>query len=265
MISAISNVSVLTAGNALNRTVREQNNVFMRLATGRRINSGKDDPAGLISSEQLAAEIKALEAETQNLRRSDSNARITDGHVGELSSLYNELNGLVVAASNTAGLTDGEQQAYQMQIDSVVGSIQRITGDAMGSLDGIVMPDGGNATVEGQLSGASTSIASLVSGGANSLASGNFDAAQTAVLAAISDVATARGTIGAYQRYTIQPGINNANIAIENLSDARSRIADTNFAVETSNLSRLEILTKSGMKVLKIAQQQTAQILDLFA
>lgn len=265
MITPLHNSGVLSARFALQRSQGELDNVFKRLSTGKRINSGKDDPAGLIAAERLAMELKALEAESRALSRQDANANITDGHMSQLSSMMSELNGLVVASANTAGMSDAEIQANQMQIDSLASSIQRFTGDAVKSLDGVDLPDGGNAEVAALLNGASAAVASLVSGGSNSLASGNFEAAQAAIKGAISDMATARGTVGAYQKNTIGPRLNANQVAFENLAESKSRILDADFAVETSNLSRLKILTTSGMKVLKIAQQQSERVLGLLS
>ena len=265
MISAVSNSAVLSARFALNRNQAAQNGVLQRLATGKKINSGKDGPAALICAERLAAEIKALEAESESLRRMDANAAIADGRTQQLSSLMSDLNGLVVASANQAGMSDAEIAANQLQIDSIVSSIQRITGESVSSLEGIDLPDGGNAELEGLLNGAAAAVASLASGGANSLSSGNFEAAQQAIKGAIQDVATVRGTIGAYQKNTLEPRLNSNQVAIENLMDSKSRISDTDFALETSNLSRLNVLTATSAKVLKIAQQQSERVLSLLA
>ncbi len=263
MITPISSASVLGAQHAVSRNQAGLFRTTNRLATGKRINAGKDDPAGLISSEQLAAELKALQAETRTLQRADSYANISDGHTSQLSSLMTELNGLVVSSANQAGMTDSEIEANQMQIDAVVSNIDRVRNEAVTSLDGFTVPDGGNAELENLLNSAGAAVSSLRSGGANDLDSGNFEAAQAAIDSATTDVATARGKIGAYQKYTVEPRIRSSQIAIENLADARSRIADTDFAVETSNLTRFNILNESSVQVLKIAQQQGQSVLAL--
>jgi len=265
MISAITNTNALSAQNGLAKNLLQLNNALQRLSTGRRINSGKDDPAGLIASEQLASEIAALEAASEGLSRADANANISDGYTGQISGMMSELNGLVVQGSNTAGMSDAERDAIQMQIDTTVDSIQRITGQSVSSLDGFTMPDNGNADVAALLNGALAGAQSVASGGANSLASGNFSAAQAAISSAVTDVATARGEIGAYQKNALQSAYNANQIAIENLSASKSRIVDTDYAVETSNLMRSNILTKASINVLKIANNQTKSILNLLA
>jgi flagellin len=265
MISAVTNTGTLSAQQGFNRNLLELANVLQRLSTGRRINAGKDDPAGLIASEQLASEIEALEAASASLSRADANANIADGNIGQLLGLMGELNGLVVQGANTAGMSDAERDAIQLQIDSTVDSIQRITGEAVSSLYGFNLPDNGNAEVAALLNGASAGALSVASGGANSLASGNYEAAQSAIESALLDVATARGEIGAFQKNTLEPLYNAKQIAIENLSESKSRIVDTDYAVETSKLARSQILTQASVNILKIAQDQAKQVLNLLA
>lgn len=263
MVSPISNSSVMNARHALQRNQAGLVRTTTRLATGRKINSGKDDPAGLISSEQLAAEIKALEAQTQSLQRANTSASITEGHASQLSGMMSELNVLVVASANEAGLSDAEIAANQMQVDSLVSNIERVRNDVVTSLDGFNMPDNGNTEVENLIDGATAALSSIRSGGANSLSSGNLEAAMAAIKGAIGEVATARGQIGAYQKYHVEPNVRANQVAVENLEESRSRIADADYAVETSNLTRFNILTTASIKVLKIAQQQGAAVLSL--
>jgi flagellin len=96
------------------------------------------------------------------------------------------------------------------------------------------------------------------------LASGEFEAAQDTISAAITDVASARGQLGGYQRYTLEPRLRIGQIEHQNLSAARSQLIDTDYAEETSRLNRYQVLTAAGISVLAIAQRQGAQILDLF-
>ncbi|MFQ5412977.1 MAG: flagellin [Phycisphaerae bacterium] len=263
MLSPISNSTTLGAESALRRNEIGLTRTFQRLATGKRVNAGRDDPAALISSERLAAAIASLEAETQSLRRANQNATIADAHVSEVSSMLGELKALVVATSNDAGMSTAEIQANQIQIDSIVSSVARFTGSAITSLDGFNIP--GKAELASQLAAAADGVASLQSGGANDLASGNFDAAVTAVDAAITSVATARGRIGAYQKDTLAPAINASGTSIENLSAAKSQIVDTDFAVETSNLSKFQILTDAGTMLLRLTHQRGQDVLALLA
>lgn len=262
MIGSLSGSNSLTSIFALRKNTGLLNQSLERLASGKKINSGKDDPAGLISSTQLEAAIAALEAESRVIQRSNSNANIADGNTAQLSSLMNELNSKLVASANTGGMSDAEIQANQIEINAIVSGIQRFTNDAISSLDGFRIPDGGNEKLADALRAAAASVSTLASGGENSLDSGNFDAAQTIISEASSAAATARGTIGAYQT-TLEPRQNALQVNRENLLASKSRIADTDFAVEIGNHARASILTSASIKVLKISQQQDAQVLNL--
>ncbi len=265
MIVAVSNTNVLRAQFALNRNLKELYSSLTKLSTGQRINSGKDDPAGLISAEQLKTELAVLEAESRSLERADRQANITEGHGSQASALLTELNGLVVAGSNTAGMSQAEIDAIQMQIDNTVAGVERISGDTRTALGGLALPGNGNADIGALLDDVSSGLRSITSSGANSLASGNFDAAQAVVKTATQNVATARGILGAYQKYTIAPTLHANAVARENLSASLSRIVDTDYAQETSNLTRRQILTQSTVQVLKAAREEHARVIDLLA
>ena len=104
------------------------NRATLRLATGLRINSAKDDPAGVIAVSQLSSEIAAVNAAADNARRADAVLNTADGALSEVSALLVEIQGLAVASANTAGLSSAEIAANQAQIDSAIAAIDRIVG-----------------------------------------------------------------------------------------------------------------------------------------
>jgi len=264
MIGSISNNS-LPFQSILRRNMNEQNQIMTRLATGKRINAGKDDPAGLIAATDLEAAIKALEAESRSLQRVNSNANVTDGHMAQLTSMMGDLRELVVAGANTGGLSDAEISANQMQIDHLTASIQSFTYDAVGSLDGISLADGGAEAMAQTLNDAAASLTALTSGGASSLAGGDFSAMETIVSDATTAFAEARGTVGAYQKYDVETRLSNIESERENLMSSLSRIVDTDYAEETSNLARSKVMTAASISVLKIANQNAATVLNLLS
>ena len=105
-------------------------------------------------------------------------------------------------------------------------------------------------------------LASLGSGQANSL-SGNLTQAQTILTDATNQVASLRGTLGSFQSYTLNPTVNALQVALENNSSAQSAIQDTNFAAETSNLTRAQILSQSATSMLSLANSQPQNVLSL--
>jgi flagellin len=106
-------------------------------------------------------------------------------------------------------------------------------------------------------------LSSLGSGGANSLSSGNLDTAQTILNDAITQVSSLRGRLGAFQSLTIGSTVNSLGVAYENVSAAESAITDTNFASETSNLTRDQILSQAATTVLAQANATPQEALTL--
>ncbi|MCB9844886.1 MAG: flagellin [Phycisphaeraceae bacterium] len=122
-----TNVSSLIAQRVLGQNNFSLNNSLQRLSTGVRINRGKDDPAGLIASENLRSEITATNAAISNAERADQVVNIAEGGLQEISSLLTELQGLLTATANSAGLSESEKDANQLQIDSILQTIDRIS------------------------------------------------------------------------------------------------------------------------------------------
>ncbi|TVQ59744.1 MAG: flagellin [Phycisphaerales bacterium] len=121
-----TNVASLIAQRVLGNNNISLGNSLERLSTGLRINRGKDDPAGLIASQALRAESRGIGQAIQNAERADQVANIAEGGLQEVSGLLTELQGLVTATANTAGLSDAERQANQLQIDSILQTIDRV-------------------------------------------------------------------------------------------------------------------------------------------
>jgi len=121
-----TNVSSLVAQNRLNRTNADLQTSLTRLSTGLRINTGKDDPAGLIASEALRSDITSINKAISNTRRATQIIATADSALGQVSSLLNDIRGLVVEAANTGALSDDEIAANQLQVDSSLAAINRI-------------------------------------------------------------------------------------------------------------------------------------------
>lgn len=123
-----SNIQSLIAQRVLSTNNFSLGQSLERLSTGLRINRGKDDPAGLIASENLRSEKASLNAAIGNAERADQVANIAEGGLQEISSLLIDLQGLVTAAANDGGLSVKEKEANQVQIDSILQTIDRISG-----------------------------------------------------------------------------------------------------------------------------------------
>ncbi len=121
-----TNVSSLVAQTRLQKTNNELQTSLTRLSTGLRINTGKDDPAGLIASEALRSDITSINKALSNTQRANQIIATADSALGQVSSLLNDIRGLVTEAANKGALSDEEIDANQLQIDSSLEAINRI-------------------------------------------------------------------------------------------------------------------------------------------
>ncbi|MBL9031264.1 MAG: flagellin [Phycisphaerae bacterium] len=121
-----TNVQSMIAQRVLGQNGLQLGRSLERLSTGLRVNRGKDDPAGLIASENLRSELKSLNAAIGNSERADQVVNIAEGGLQEVSTLLTELQGLVTASASDAGLSESEKAANQLQIDSILQTIDRI-------------------------------------------------------------------------------------------------------------------------------------------
>src|SRR5688572_9369844 len=150
-----TNVSSLIAQKTLSRSNADLQVSLTRLSTGLRINSGTDDPAGLIASENLRRDITSAAKAITNSERANQLIATADSALGQISNLLNDIRGLVVEAANTGVLSDEQIAANQLQVDSSLEAIDRISqvttfqGRKLldGSLDFQISYAGGGATV----------------------------------------------------------------------------------------------------------------------
>jgi flagellin len=121
-----TNVSSLIAQRVFRKNSETLNTSLQRLSTGLKINTGADNPAGLIASENLRAEKTGISTAIDNAQRASNIIGTAEGGLNEISSLLNEIQGLVGSTANSGGLSLEEKQANQLQVDSILGTINRI-------------------------------------------------------------------------------------------------------------------------------------------
>ena len=268
----------LAAAYQVQRTAASLANTMTQLSTGSRINSGKDDPAGLIASELLRSEIAASNAAVKNTVMANSMLNIAESGMRQISNLLIDAKALAVEAANSGVMTPAMIEANQMQMNEILNSIDRISGmtNWLGKplLDGSLSSTNGGALfqlgtdvvsnqqvtvgIEGtrtsQIGNAAGTLMDLRSGGIASLAT-NPALADRLLSSAMSQVAIQRGEIGATQKYTLDPNLSALQDSIVQLTAAKSMIADTDFALATSNMVRDQILLQAGVQALGIINQ----------
>jgi len=157
-----TNVPALVAQRTLRRTQRDLQISLERLSSGLRINRGADDPAGLINSESLRAEIAGTEKAISNSQRAINIIATTEAALDEVASLLVDIQGLIVEIANDAAMSDDEKRANQLQIDSAIESITRIANTASfagrkllnGSLDYVTSGVDSTALADVRITGA---------------------------------------------------------------------------------------------------------------
>src|SRR3972149_6250781 len=121
-----SNITSLVAQNVLGRSNAALEQALNRLSTGLRINTGKDDPAGLIASENLRSDITSIKRAIGNTDRANQVIATADSALGQVSSLLNDIRGLVTESANEGALSEDQIAANQLQIDSSLEALNRI-------------------------------------------------------------------------------------------------------------------------------------------
>lgn len=277
----------------LGQNQAERNTALERLATGLRINRGSDDPAGLVSSEALSAALASLEAEARALDRSQAVVNTAEGAVMEISNLLIEAEGLAVAAANTGATSEAERKAMQLEMDSILQTIDRIatgsqfngqklldgsfrvpTGDGLFEVIGKMDPGalGKSYTIEPEeLEGGGfvvdpdaqeVFLGDVGSGRAGSLLE-NPELAQRILGKAREQVTTQLGALGNISRNVLAPRLSTIGKQAESLSAARSLIRDADFAKEAANLVRGNILTSASLAALSAGLSNQERVLDL--
>jgi flagellin len=208
-----TNVGSLIAQNALATNTASYNTSLQRLSTGLKINSGKDDPAGLIASESLKSEEAGINSALGNAQRADNVVATAEGGLGEVSSLLTQLTSLVNSSANSGGLSSDEVNANQLQVDSILSTINRIAGTT--SFDGKKLLNG---TLDYTTSGVSSGTVNDLHVNAASLGSNSSITVNVQVLASASSAKVTLNSTGSLgSATTIEVG---GNAGVQQLSFA---------------------------------------------
>ena len=277
-----SNTSALRASNASTSAGKMLSTAMERLSTGKRINSAKDDAAGLAISSSMTAQIRGMNQGIRNANDGISLAQTAEGALDEVSNMLQRMRELQVQKANgTYSTSDAsnitaEQEALAQQIQSVVANTSFNGKNLFATANNdITIQAGANATDTVTLSmpkldaayAAGPPATGQLSQIVDFTATGTAARLQTTVdLAkfdtALSTVATARAGLGAAQN-RLESAVNNLTSNSTNLSDARSRIEDADFSAESTNLAKAQILSQASTAMLAQANQSQQGVLKL--
>ena len=268
-----TNTSALRAQNGGRVANQALQTAMERLSSGKRINSAKDDAAGLAIASSMTAQIRGMNQAVRNSNDGISFAQTAEGALGEVSNMLQRIRELAVQSKSgtysTADRTNlnAEASALQAQISDILTNT-KFNGV---SVFDFAATDTASDAITIQV-GAGTETVSVAKAFLNS---GNFEAADFAVDsvanatstitnidANLTAVNTARAGLGASQS-RLESVVNNLTNVVTNLSDARSRIEDADFSQETTKLAKAQILSQASTAMLAQANQSQQGVLSL--
>lgn len=267
-----TNVAALNAQRQLDGTQLMLNQSLERLASGLRVNTAKDDAAGLAISEKMRSQIRGFSQARRNAADGISLAQTADGAFGELTSIMIRMRELSVQSANGV-LGTGDRQNLQREFAALRAEIDRIVNVVEfngrklldGSLStGLVFQVGikntSNDRITISLATTSAAVLNLTSQTISTVA--GAQGTLSIIESAISTVVDRRSRLGAAMN-RLQVTMNTLSTMVENLSAANSRIRDADVAAETSELTKSQILLNAGVSVLAQANQVPSFALQL--
>ena len=257
---------------------------MQRLSSGLRVNSAKDDAAGLAIAERMTSQVRGMNTSARNANDGISMAQTAEGALGKVSDSLQRMRELSVQAANATN-SDSDKNSLDKEFGELAKEIQRVLGGA--SFNGQHMLGADAKAFQFQV-GANTSSTDTIDitttdltadatvtavAGTDNAGAGRAVIDSTATAAtiktvidnidlAISTVSDQRAVMGASQS-RFDSVIANLQSSVENQTAARSRIMDTDFAAETANLSRAQILQQAGNAMVAQANQLPQQVLTL--
>ena len=300
-----TNVSSLNAKRMLSNSTTSLDTTYKRLASGLRINSAKDDAAGLQISNRLTSQINGLEQGNRNAQDGISYAQTAEGAMDEMTTMYQRIRTLALQSANGTNSAK-DREALQQEVTQLCTEIDRISKDTTfggeklldGSKDQVDFQVGADANQKISVSlalGAQKDKGFDIEGVASVAKAGKaVDTTDTAAGARtgfstdavskkkvfniataedaqkvlenidgfISTVDSKRAELGAVQN-RLESTIRNQSNVSENVSDARSRIRDTDFATETANMTQQSIIQQASQSILSQANQRPQLALSL--
>ena len=267
-----TNIGALKAANASNAAGKALGTAMERLSTGKRINSAKDDAAGLAIATTMTSQVRGMNQGIRNANDGISMAQTAEGALSEVTNMLQRVRELSVqAASETYSADDRtnlqtEIDALQTQMTNVLTNTEfngnKLFDGTAGTAGVVKIQTGANSTDTVSLT---FSDLSAVSGATYSVAGADGSAATTTMATVdtqLDAISSARASLGASQNQ-LESAVNTMTTGSTNLSDARSRIEDTDYSAETTALAKAQILSQASSAMLAQANQSQQSVLSL--
>ena len=279
-----TNTSSINAQRNLNKSTNALSSSYTKLASGNRINSAKDDAAGLQIANRMTSQINGLTQGNRNANDGISLCQTAEGALDEVSNMLQRMRTLAVQSANGTNST-AERTALNEEVTELKKEIQRIGTDtsfggelkifggstidkSLAKLQGGVKFQVGshaNQTIGVTFNSMSTMLGGVAPGTMTGVNLSTASQSQTAITnldKMIAKVDSYRATLGATQN-RLESAISNQENVIENVSDARSRIKDVDYASETAKMAQQQILQQASTAMLSQANQKNSIALNL--
>ena len=278
-----TNVASLNAQRNTATNSASLSTTMQRLSSGLRINSAKDDAAGLAIADRMNTQVRGMNVAVRNAGDAISMAQVAEGGLSTMNDMLQRMRELAVQASNAPNSVgasgdiaklDNEYKQLGAELSRMLDATQFNGEKILNTSASYVFQVGANAGAENQITIANGDISlsgnaafsAVASGGASATLITGTASANTANIAAldaaISAVNDRRASLGALQS-RFENTISYLRTASENQSAARGRIMDADFAAETANLSRTQVLQQAGTAMIAQANQAPQQVLAL--
>jgi flagellin len=279
-----TNLASLNAQRNLNASQMSLATSMQRLSSGLRVNSAKDDAAGLAIAERMNTQVRGMNVAVRNANDGISLAQTAEGALGKVADSLQRMRELAVQARNSTN-SDADKVSLDKEFGELAKEVQRVLGGTTFNGKNILGAEAGsqsfqvgaNTTTDDTIDIVTTNLATAAAittiAGTDNTGAGraviDSTADATAIGTVINDLDSAldvinseRATLGASQN-RFEAVISNLQVSVESQSAARSRIMDADFAAETANLSRAQILQQAGNAMVAQANQQPQQVLQL--
>jgi flagellin len=268
-----TNISAIRAANASNSASKMLGTAMERLSSGKRINSAKDDAAGMAIATSMTSQVRGMNQGIRNSNDGIALAQTAEGALSEVTNMLQRVRELAVQSSSGT-YQDATDRAYmQTEVDELTAQMDQVITNS--EFNGVVLFDASTAavTVQTGANAADTvdlAMADLTTLAASGGAAGSYDvstaAAANTLLGTIDtemeSISSARSALGAGQN-RLESVVNNLTNNVTNLSDARSRIEDADYSAETTAMAKAQILSQASTAMIAQANQSQQNVLSL--
>ena len=268
-----TNISAIRASNASSAAAKMLGTAMERLSTGKRLNSAKDDAAGLAIATSMTSQVKGMNQAIRNSNDGIALAQTAEGSLGEVTNMLQRVRELAVQSSSGTYQDTTDRAYMQTEVDQLTSQIGQVITNT--KFNGVVLFDNSTANVKVQ-SGANTAdtvslkMANLTTLAASGGAAGSYDVSTAASAntllgtldTELNSISSSRASLGAGQN-RLESVVNNLTSNATNLTDARSRIEDADYSSETTAMAKAQILSQASTAMIAQANQSQQNVLSL--